>query len=614
MKTRFKLLAVVAIVLAAAAAVGAGAKKDALYAIAAQVRFFIDAEVPTVTQWNVNPNKLKSGLESVGDFFDQVDADHAALVAKFNADHDPVTGKNPVPSEWVTDAAAPTFLSSSQFRFSGNRTADYKVAHRIQATLGSTTVVLAITSSSYDGSNTTLTVTPASLTSSLNKIERGLVRVSVPKIQESDLVFELPSQADIDAKVAKAGDTMTGPLVLSADPASGLQAATKQYADGKVARSGDTLTGPLVLAADPAAAMQASTRQYTDGKVAKVGDTMTGPLVLSADPTTALQAAPKQYVDARVARSGDTMTGPFNLAGDPSAALQAATKQYVDKLVTPVFTNKTGDTLSAGDVVALDEGNDSSVRNIGIDGYPGPGVVIAAETIANNASGHFVLFGATTAKASGVINRGNYVRKSIINKAVAAELGSSYDSANFPSETSIGFALANASGGQVPIFFFGAESRIPRKKVTTSCISTGANTTETDLCSLTIPAGLMTAESDRSVRIWARGTTAATTNTKRMRLYFKGTIVGNTTPNFIALNGGSWEISAIVSRNGLSTSSEIWSGHFATSDTTIYPYTARSGTASELLTPNDATVKVTGTNNVAAGGDIVGTQLGWELL
>ena len=35
-----------------------------------------------------------------------------------------------------------------------------------------------------------------------------------------------------DTKVAKAGSTMTGPLVLSANPTSGLQAATKQYVDG----------------------------------------------------------------------------------------------------------------------------------------------------------------------------------------------------------------------------------------------------------------------------------------------------------------------------------------------------------------------------------------------
>jgi hypothetical protein len=45
--------------------------------------------------------------------------------------------------------------------------------------------------------------------------------------------------------VAKAGDTMTGLLVLSADPSAALGAATRQYADTKVAKAGDTMTGSL---------------------------------------------------------------------------------------------------------------------------------------------------------------------------------------------------------------------------------------------------------------------------------------------------------------------------------------------------------------------------------
>src|SRR5262245_66634927 len=43
---------------------------------------------------------------------------------------------------------------------------------------------------------------------------------------------------NVNGKVAKAGDTMTGPLVLPADPTAALQAATKQYVDGKFLGSG----------------------------------------------------------------------------------------------------------------------------------------------------------------------------------------------------------------------------------------------------------------------------------------------------------------------------------------------------------------------------------------
>lgn len=51
--------------------------------------------------------------------------------------------------------------------------------------------------------------------------------------------------------VNKAGDTMTGPLILSGDPTAALGAATKQYVDAadalKVAKAGDTMTGALVV-------------------------------------------------------------------------------------------------------------------------------------------------------------------------------------------------------------------------------------------------------------------------------------------------------------------------------------------------------------------------------
>ena len=51
--------------------------------------------------------------------------------------------------------------------------------------------------------------------------------------------------------VNKAGDTMTGPLILSGDPTTALGTATKQYVDAanalKVNKSGDTMTGALVV-------------------------------------------------------------------------------------------------------------------------------------------------------------------------------------------------------------------------------------------------------------------------------------------------------------------------------------------------------------------------------
>jgi len=171
-------------------------------------------------------------------------------------------------------------------------------------------------------------------------------------------------QTQINSKVAKSGDTMTGALVLNADPVVALGAATKQFVESsvtaansasttglalKVDKAGDTMTGALVLNADPVVALGAATKQFVESsvtaantasttglalKVNKAGDTMTGALVLNADPVAALGAATKQFVEAqdafKVAKAGDTMTGALVLNADPVATLGAATKGYVD--------------------------------------------------------------------------------------------------------------------------------------------------------------------------------------------------------------------------------------------------------------------------------------------
>lgn len=63
------------------------------------------------------------------------------------------------------------------------------------------------------------------------------------------LIAESDAQSALTSKVNRSGDTMTGSLVLAADPANPLEAATKQYVDGKVAKSGDTMTGALTVQA-----------------------------------------------------------------------------------------------------------------------------------------------------------------------------------------------------------------------------------------------------------------------------------------------------------------------------------------------------------------------------
>jgi hypothetical protein len=68
---------------------------------------------------------------------------------------------------------------------------------------------------------------------------------------------------------------------------------------GGVPLAGGTMTGLLILNADPASLLGAATKQYSDLNVKKSGDTMAGPLALPGNPASALQATPKQYVDAQ---------------------------------------------------------------------------------------------------------------------------------------------------------------------------------------------------------------------------------------------------------------------------------------------------------------------------
>jgi hypothetical protein len=194
-------------------------------------------------------------------------------------------------------------------------------------------------------------------------------------------------------RVPLAGATMTGFLVLNADPTSNLGAATKEYVDAsavppaittplmdgtaavgtewlyargdhvhpsdtsRVPLAGGAMTGLLTLSGDPVTTLGAATKQYVDNnltaglntKVAKAGDTMTGFLLLNADPTAPLGAATKQYADKMVPLSGGSMNGLLYLSADPSLALGAATKQYVDNnLVTALSAKvaKAGDTMT----------------------------------------------------------------------------------------------------------------------------------------------------------------------------------------------------------------------------------------------------------------------------
>lgn len=142
------------------------------------------------------------------------------------------------------------------------------------------------------------------------------------------------------SRLALSGGTLTGPLILAADPTTALQAATKQYVDTKVSSppSGATLT----VADSPPALTQGAlwfdsiSTQLFVGYLDPSG--APGQWVIATNPGAMLAGA---YLPL----SGGTLTGPLTLPGDAVSALHAVPLQQLTASLTayaplaaPVFT------------------------------------------------------------------------------------------------------------------------------------------------------------------------------------------------------------------------------------------------------------------------------------
>jgi len=169
------------------------------------------------------------------------------------------------------------------------------------------------------------------------------------------------AQTTANAALPKAGGTMTGAIVLAADPAATLQPATKQYADALVGAgtatdtvignrtitdtsvaTGDTSTltnllswlGNVIKAITGKSSWRTAPRTTLENAVKLNGDTMTGALTLSGAPTVDLHAATKKYADdadaLKLNLAGGTLTGALVLSGAPTTGLNPATKTYAD--------------------------------------------------------------------------------------------------------------------------------------------------------------------------------------------------------------------------------------------------------------------------------------------
>ena len=185
---------------------------------------------------------------------------------------------------------------------------------------------------------------------------------------------------DLSGYLQIAGGTMTGALVLAADPTTSLQAATKNYVDlhsGGIADApsdgsdygrkngawdkvvplagGVTMTGLLTLSGPPTSVNGAATKAYADTKLGDApsdgftygrangawsqvlpltGGTLTGNLILNADPTNVLGACTKQYADTKAPVASPAFTG------NPTAPTQAVDDNSTKLATTAYVTNQ----------------------------------------------------------------------------------------------------------------------------------------------------------------------------------------------------------------------------------------------------------------------------------
>ena len=171
--------------------------------------------------------------------------------------------------------------------------------------------------------------------------------------------------ATANAALPKAGGTMTGAIVLPADPSTALQAATKQYVDAVGAgaaglallKTGGTMTGNLVFAAGQPTATTSTKNivQLTDSASSTSTTTAATPAAVkvakdAADAAQSTATTANTTANAALPKTGGTMTGAIVFAG---AQQQATLANYGITLLTDsVISTSTGSAATPNSVKA----------------------------------------------------------------------------------------------------------------------------------------------------------------------------------------------------------------------------------------------------------------------
>jgi hypothetical protein len=202
-----------------------------------------------------------------------------------------------------------------------------------------------------------------------------------------DASFATTIGTQIGEKVAKAGDTMTGLLVLSADPTANLGAATKQYVD---TAESDAVATAAADATSKADAAQAAANSYTESRETAIttayqsyANTAEADAIsaASSDATTKANAAEAnansytddEITDALVTAQGYASTAQTNAQTHTTNSINALDTDDIEEGTTNQYFLDSRAKTSAADLLV-----GATKTNITITGT-GAGLVITAE-------------------------------------------------------------------------------------------------------------------------------------------------------------------------------------------------------------------------------------------
>jgi hypothetical protein len=280
------------------------------------------------TDEEVSTAKGEAISDAASDATTKANAAQAAAEATASADATSKANAAQAAAEATASADATTKANAAQAAAEATASADAtSKANAAQA------AAIASSNTYTDGKVADLVDSAPELLNTLNELAAAI---------GDDENFATTLTASVGTKVSKAGDTMTGLLVLSADPAAALGAATKQYVDAAEADAVSTASADATTkanAAQAAAEATASADATSKANAAQAAAEATA----SADATSkanAAQAAAIAHADAL--DTDDITEGSNNLYYTNARAKAEAATLLANATKTNIVITKDG--------------------------------------------------------------------------------------------------------------------------------------------------------------------------------------------------------------------------------------------------------------------------------